>query len=467
MTPTIQKKTLALLAIACFAIIAATPVASVLLLVLALHALRGPRETIEAFTIGIFLTLINPALFGSISGAALRWPLIFAGFGRIVWDLTRHQKALWTNAVIPLLLTYSICAVFLAPFVSTLPNISILKGIMFFVGTFTALTAFRLVADERERLQDWFATFYCFLIWGSLPLFFTSYGFAINGTGFQGLTNHPQAFGAFLVSFTAWLTFVLVQAERRPIFLSLTVLLGWYFIYVSQSRTAFLATTGALFITVVVSILRGGTWRETFVAGARRMIIPVLIAVVTVGVLAGPRLVERFKAFALKDDVEEGVTYGEAFEGSRGFLIDQQMANFYRSPIFGIGFGVPSDPENLWIRESGFLGIPAGASVEKGFIASTVVEEMGVVGAVIISLLLLSMLVAVWHQPDPALMALLLSNLFINIGEMIFFSPGALGMYMWMAVGMATMPYIETTSQRYGHRVVYRKPTSFGQMQLT
>ncbi len=188
------------------------------------------------------------------------------------------------------------------------------------------------------------------------------------------------------------------------------------------------------------------------------MVLPMLLLIVIAGALRGPQLVEGFRNFAFKGDEVE--SYGEAFDNSRGFFIQQQMANFRTSPLIGIGFAAPSEQGDLKIKDSGFLGLPSGASIEKGFLPSAVLEEMGLVGG-LLTLLIMGVLVrGAVRQPDPALLALVLGGLLINVGEMVFFSPTAAGMYMWLCAGLATLPATTAVEQRYAHRVVYRKPPS-------
>ena len=454
-TPTLNGKALLLLLGMTAILMAASPMKAAVLVLLTLHALRGPRQVIEAFTVGIFLTISNPIL-GSGS-SALRWPLLFAGFGRIVWDLTRHRQAVMDNAIIPLIFAIAASAIFFAPMVSIYADVSILKAVSFFIGTFTILSAFRLTAGQQDEWYSWFATFYAYIVLGSLPLLFMADSY-LAGL-FKGLFNHPQAFGAFLIPFTAWLLLVLARSEHRPRWLTGVVLLGLFWAYRTGSRTSVLAILLTVTVSLLVVLLRGGSWRATLVAGSRRLVVPVLFLTLVAAGLFGKRIVESTQAFLSKGKTEVN-TVGSALDDSRGFLIDQQMANFRSSPLIGIGFGAPSDPEDLDVERSGFLNLPSGASVEKGFLPSAVLEEMGLVGAALVILLIGALLHAAWRQADPALLALLLGALLINAGEMIFFSPTALGAFLWLSAGLATTRYEAPSEARYAHRSVYVRPTS-------
>ena len=209
-------------------------------------------------------------------------------------------------------------------------------------------------------------------------------------------------------------------------------------------------------VSVLLALLRGGAAAAYVAAGIKALAVPALVVCVLVWAFAGKQILISAQEFLQKGDTAENV--GEAFEGSRGFLIDLQMANFRSSPIAGIGFGAPSEAGNLTVKQGGFLGLPTGASVEKGFLPSAVLEEMGVVGAALLLLIVGALLRAVWMQPDPTMFPLLLGGLLINAGEMIFFSPTALGAFMWLSIGMAITPYAPAGAPRYAHRAIYRKP---------
>ena len=423
----------------------------VVMVLLVLHALRGPQQIIEAFTVGIFLTLNNQAL--GTGFAVLRWPLLFAAFARIVWELTRNRETLFRSATIPLLFTYALAAVAFAPLVSEYVSISVLKAVAFFLGTFTILTAFRL-APDHARVQSWLFTFYVYIVVGSIAALYLPA--PMLGGLFKGLFNHPQAFGAFLIPFTAWAAFLLFTTDRRPAWLVGIVLLSFYWVYRTGSRTALLGILLTVTVSVIFMLLRGGEGTARVVAAIKALAFPMLLMLVLVVAFAGRQVMVSAQEFLAKGDQAENV--GQAFEGSRGALINLQMANFRSSPIVGIGFGAPSEQGDLTIKRGGFLGLPTGASVEKGFLPSAVLEEMGVVGAVLLLLIVGSLLRAAWRQPDPALLPLLLGALLINAGEMIFFSPTALGVFMWLAIGLAITPYAPAGVPRYAHRAVYRKP---------
>ena len=133
-------------------------------------------------------------------------------------------------------------------------------------------------------------------------------------------------------------------------------------------------------------------------------------------------------------------------------LIMASLDNFERAPITGIGFGVPTNAR-YFRPQIGFMGMPVGASVEKGFMPSAVLEEIGLPGAIFTLWIILTLAAPVIRQPDLTLFWVLATSLIVNFGEMVFFSVGGMGFYFWLMMAFAysrsvSMPELEV-AQRY------------------
>jgi hypothetical protein len=115
--------------------------------------------------------------------------------------------------------------------------------------------------------------------------------------------------------------------------------------------------------------------------------------------------------------------------------MDRSMANFWEKPITGIGFGAPSDPIRFARQlERGPYGIPLSASVEKGFMPTAVLEETGLIGAVLTIALLIFLFMPAVQHPDPTLFWVMATCLLLNLGEMVFFSVGGMGFFFWFVM---------------------------------
>ena len=60
--------------------------------------------------------------------------------------------------------------------------------------------------------------------------------------------------------------------------------------------------------------------------------------------------------------------------------------------VIGIGFGVASDRENFIVKESKNINIPLGASTEKEFLPTALLEEVGIVGTFLFLLFLFELM---------------------------------------------------------------------------
>ena len=104
--------------------------------------------------------------------------------------------------------------------------------------------------------------------------------------------------------------------------------------------------------------------------------------------------------------------------------------------MVGIGFGIESEPKQLMVTTTGALGLPTSASVEKGFLPSAVLEETGIIGAILVIVLFGALIRPLLRQMNPEIFAVAISCLLVNVGEMVFFSIGGPGIYFWVQVGL-------------------------------
>jgi hypothetical protein len=155
----------------------------------------------------------------------------------------------------------------------------------------------------------------------------------------------------------------------------------------------------------------------------------ILVAFSVFAVLKWSTLQESFTEFLLKDDSDTSIT--ESLQSSRSGLIERSMENFRAAPLTGIGFGVPSEPGLVRI-ETGALGLPTGASVEKGFMPSAVLEETGLTGAIMVVFIIVFLIKPVTQKGSLSMLCLLMTCLMINAGEMVFFSVGGMGLHLWL-----------------------------------
>jgi hypothetical protein len=113
-----------------------------------------------------------------------------------------------------------------------------------------------------------------------------------------------------------------------------------------------------------------------------------------------------------------------------------QWHNFLNQPLLGNGFGVyPDGKFPSGVVE--FAGIPISAPIEKGFLPTAILEEGGILGGGALTMLILLLSRRAWRNTDLRWRAMFVACLGMNIGECVFLSPGGIGLFDWLLLGLA------------------------------
>lgn len=400
----------------------------------ALWALGGARRAIEALTISWLVTFVNPAIAGGASSAeALRWAVLAGAAGGVFGELALRRDSV--PKIVIHLVAFSATAGMISIARSAFVDVSLFKLATFLLGSSTILTGFHLTRDLNEHWRAWLTALLITVVGCSLPLVFTSLGYLRNATGFQGVLNHPQAFAIFLAPAVAWLATrsvmrdaAVTRAERLLLWITPILL------FLTQGRTGIAAIILAAVCAGAIGLLFRSDWRVQFaraLMGYRRLL---AISAGLCGLALGSEvLYERTLAFMMKGST--GTTVRESLAVSRGALLERSLANFANQPWFGVGFGMPSDPSRFEIVRDPYLGLPVSGAVEKGTMPVAVLEEVGIVGALIVVVMLVALLrpAARRRSVGPFMMAA--TAVTVNIGESVFFSVGGMGLMMWLYIG--------------------------------
>lgn len=416
-------------------------------LLLAFWSLGGPRRAIEALTLTWLVTFLNPGIYTlSEQSDLLRWVVIGAAFVSV--SVTALQRRSAVPRTLLWLWVFAAVSGVLALTVSYAPSVSLFKLLSFTMGATTVLLGFHLTRHEAAYWRTWFLVFFVVIVLASLPLIFHSLGYVRNLRGFQGVLNHPQAYGAFLGAFVAWRLMMLFKKHLRKRILEwLLAAVALVSLFATQARTGALAAVGAMLLAMAWGVLkRPGTVHRALVWTIR--LSPILALGLVVAVLNAGTVGQATKEFVLKGKMDYATV--EAFQSSRGGMIEASLANFNEHPVTGIGFGVASAPSEFYIRRDPFLGLPVGASVEKGFALIALLEEVGLIGFVLFIALVGSLLWPTFRsKASIAPIALALGALLVNFGESIFFAMGGSGLLVWLLLGAARVMSYEAPQCRH------------------
>lgn len=423
---TTQKLTLLIPIIALALRMASSGTASISYLLLASYALLGRKQAVQALALSWLFTMLSDGIAPIATGATVgRYAVIFAAAGSLLL-----RKSSSHSSIKRLLLATVALGVFFilhSLFVSPLPDVSILKAVSWTLVVATLLAAWSgLSFEERSQLEYQLFGGLIVLILVSLPLAFSGIGYLRNGTGFQGILGHPQAFGPTVAFLGGWLGGRLLGTAqprwREIVLLGLCLVL----IVMSEARTAGLALVLGLIIASLTSSALSGIPMRRLMPGLRSSRLHILILLAVVGsLLAGGILSERIGAYLTKR--ADATNLLEAADASRGHLVDLMVANIEKNPLAGIGFGIASDVDAMEVERDPIFGLPTSASIEKGVLPFAVMEELGVLGFVLVFSWIF-MLARQGARSGMAALTVLIIVFLTNLGESTLFSPGGMGL---------------------------------------
>lgn len=396
-------------------------------LLLAGYALLGRAHAIRALAM---LWLFNMLGVPAPSAASVgRYAVLFAAAASALLYsefLSKRPKLRpFTQATVFLGLFLIVHSLLFSPIV----DVSALKALSWTLAMATLVSAWSgLSPGERLQVEHQ-------LFWGlvlvllvSLPMAALPFGYQRNGSGFQGILNHPQAFGPTMALLGAWAA-ARMFGEAKP---------GWWLlglagacvilVLMSQARTAGLAMVGGVALSILIAPSFAGRSIGRMVPGLRsKRLWTVIGAMLIVGVAFAPRIAETVGYYITKAGRVEASSFAEIYDRSRGRLMNAMLENIAEQPLTGIGFGIASEPWTMEVSRDPFLGLPTGASIEKGVTPLMVLEEVGIFGAMLVALWLFRLLRS-GARSGLAPFAVCSTALLLNMGEATLFSPGGLGL---------------------------------------
>lgn len=399
-------------------------------LILAIYAASGSKNTIYSFILCWFLTLINPIIAADTNiGMIGRYLVIVAGYSRIFIDIFL-KKNTHINQYIFITSLIAVFIIFHSIFFSNYFLVSFLK-ILSWILVFITLFSCWDNLNEREK-NEVFNNLVGFLkgiLVLSIPLLASpAIGFAKNGTGFQGLLNHPQAFGPTVAILGIIVGGKILSNKEIKITDFLVFSLCLVFVILSEARTAGLGLAlGLLFGTILNPIFSKKSFFESNPIFKNSWIYVNLFILIFFGYIFSNLYINKVQDYLFKRT--ESSSLFEAAESSRGGLVENMLINIENNPLTGIGFGMSSKPEDIKIEFDPFFNIPISAVIEKGVLPIAVLEELGLVlGIVVFFWFILSFYRSA--QVDVQKLCIIICIVCLNLGEYMFFSVGGMGMLM-------------------------------------
>ena len=419
--------------------ILSTPTANLSFLVLAAYALLGRAQAVQALALSWLFSMINPGIAAEATqGAVGRYAVLLAAAASVFLRSWRFRNRIKVRPATLATLLLGLLFVAHSWFFSPMVDVSVLKAVSWALAMGTLIAAWAgLSADERETVAQFIFGGLVVVMLVSLPLLPLPVGYLRNGTGFQGVLNHPQAFGPTMALLGAWAAGHLLGVKRPPWLMVALAGTCLVLVVLSETRTAGLALIFGVGIAILLTPRLAGLPVRVALPGLRSKRTLSVVALALAGVVvAGAQLESVVTNFIAKSGRADATTLLDAYEGSRGKKIDEMWANITTKPLQGVGFGIASDPLEMDVERDPILGLPVSAAVEKGVLPVAVLEEVGLVGFLAVALWVF-MLMRRSARGGLVPVTVGLTALLMNMGEATLFSPGGMGLLSLILLGWA------------------------------
>ncbi len=398
--------------------------------ILLLVSLLGSAHFALAIVLCMLVRILNPTLaMPSENANLIFWLTLLLGLIRNYPQIVgaKYVKQIWPIWV--LVFWALISSLITSPYI----YISLLKLLSFTIGTTLLIAIFQSISEKSYlKFSRQLVTIYVFVALVSMPLIFIpKIGFALNQEGFQGILNQPQTLGIFLAPPLAFLLtriFETRKLEIPPLLACVALLIE---IYETGARTALLATLLSCGIAALIGLTRNTKYKVKISITKLFLTASLTIAALGTAFTYSEPFRENVYKFIFKR--EETKSINVAFLESRGALVQEQLERFKESPIVGNGFGIYAG-KNPTKRAANTNGLLLSAPVEKGFIFTAVLEEMGIVGAIFFTFSISYLIWQASRAYSVAFVAMFLACLLVNFGEAVFFSLGGIGIYFWVLI---------------------------------
>ena len=410
-------------------------------------AIRSLEGAVKAMSISSIIIVANPHLVDiNVVHTLLRFPLIAVAGARIFWEASRSRGGLFAGPHVKALLVFAAVTLLLAFINQYFFMVSFLKLGVFIYGAYAIMLATDMGRFSGSDLTVWFCSLVLFYVAGNLLAYGLGVGYVIRETiydtganmtlGLSGMTNHPQAQGPLsAISFVYAFCVFLFTPYRARWVMGVVAPVLLVLCYMSAARTGLFAALIAVGLVVGLAfMMRSGRARVRMNISTSQIVFIGLLAVVgliLVEAATGAAITQKVSDFALKS-IRSGdggtMSFYAVFE-SRMPLIESSWRVFVQRPWTGIGFGTSIDPQ--FVANATLFSAPT----EKGFLPTALLEEVGIIGALLFAVFLIAFFVHYWKIRNIIALGMMACLLLLNLGEMMFFALGGMGLYSWSLIG--------------------------------
>ena len=331
------------------------------------------------------------------------------------------------NLFFLVLLLFVLTSLLVSPF----PSIAIVKAISLIVFSYAVFKTYKWGYINESILRQFIEA----LVIGNLVLYYTPYGYYINGL-FMGVFNHSQSIGIFFVPLLVYYTISFFEKQIRgkweKLFSIFMILLGFIEILATYSRTSIFTYVALIIMYVVLKKFNLKNIVMIFKKPFHLFVAIIILGIISLNVSKIYNVAQNYIFKSYSNAVWEVKGTGNILS-SRQALFDESINNFYRSPILGNGFGVQF--ENGQVADNPMkylplLNVPYTMVNEKGNVYLMVLEEGGIIVFIVFLWFVLLQLKQTKRFP-PAFYTSFSIFIVFN-GESTFFSLNGAGAYQFI-----------------------------------
>ncbi|MBO6556986.1 MAG: O-antigen ligase family protein [Pseudomonadales bacterium] len=428
--------------------IASSPSADISYLLVALYALQGRLQAVQALVLSWLFSSLNP-LFAptALLESAGRFLILGAAAMSVIINKKKTEPSPIEREIWNITILLSFFLVSHSIFFSQMPEVSVLKSLSWFLAIAVVLSCcFSMQASKRNLLGSQIYFLLCSILAASFIYSAVDPVSALipRTSLLRGIMVHSQSFGLAMAILGGW-SISLVLTSRKFAWVHLGVsALACLAVFASGTRTALLAMTLGVITAILLLAPKWNLKLGKVFPGLRSPQVAFLIILSPVAmILAGPSIQQEIESFLAKGTMQES-TVIEAYTISRGSLIDAMVSNIREQPYSGIGFGIASVPKLMDVKRDPIFDLPISAAVEKGVLPLAVLEELGIFGFLLFIYWLY--LVFTRCMTMGAISVTLISIILLtNLGESILFSAGGMGLLSLILLGLAATRKQPTT----------------------
>lgn len=394
-----------------------------------------------ALVVGMLGLITNPALAPkTLVWTPCRIGLLFLSFGRLSIDLAAMSQSLFTRAWYLSLCLFGLLAAASSIISGYFMHIALLKLLLFMVGMSAVFAGETVLQTKRIDLNEWVVAIVGSVVANGflVTALGQAYGAeAIGTTEISGLSlyrgpfYHANTCGPFsaILAILMFATWTYLRSRGRWICLALVVpLLG--FMWASGSRTGLFSLSFGMLVLGLLSIrgrsrFRPSTWVAFAFVG--------ILVVLPLDFLSGRRVSQAIQGFVRKYDVATDDSNAKSLLVTRQGLIDRSLEVFWERPLTGLGFEVSTDP--YFVENATLFTAP----IEKGFLPTALLEEVGILGTCAFVIFMLSFSWWLFSRGNDVGLVTFTTFLTTNLGEVTVFSFGGSGAFGWLVVAMAIL----------------------------